>query len=89
MRGEFDDSLKWPFRGTISFRLIDQFHEEDHVERTLTYNDRTDSRVGTRVTERDMAKLCWGIDLIEHSELEPNYLLDNTLVFQIHKCSIV
>ncbi len=89
MRGEFDDSLIWPFRGAISFRLIDQLHGEDHWERTLPYNYWTDSKTDDRVTEGDRAELGWGIyKFIKQSELKPNYLLDNTLLFQIHKCSI-
>ena len=83
MRGEFDESLKWPFRGTITIRLIDQLHGEDHRERTLTYDDMTDSKIGVRVTEGDRAGCSWGEpQFIRHSKLKPNYLSDNTLLFQ-------
>ncbi len=89
MKGEFDDFLKWPFRGTISFRLIDQLHGKYHRERTLPYNDLTDSDVDARVTEGDRAEGGWGEpQFIKYFELKPNYLLDNTLKFQIYKCSI-
>ncbi len=30
MRGEFDDSLKWPFRGVISYQLLDQVNANNH-----------------------------------------------------------
>ena len=92
MRGEFDNSLKWPFRGFIHFRLIDQLHGEDHWVHSTIYNEKMDSEIGIRVTEAegDRARLGWGEPtFIEHSELEPTYLLNNTLLFQIHKCSIV
>ncbi len=90
MRGEFDDSLKWPFRGFIHFRLIDQLNGEDHWVHSIIYNEKVDSRMGIKVTEGDMAQVGWGYnEFIQHLELEPNYLLNNTLLFQIHKCSIV
>ncbi len=89
IRGEFDDSLKWPFRGTIHFRLIDQLHGEDHVEHTVIYNNTVESMYSDRVVEEEEATLGLGNPiLIKHSELKPNYLLYNTLLFQIHKCSI-
>ncbi len=89
MRGEFDDSLNWPFRGNISVRLIDQLRGEDHWDQIIDYNYWTDSKTDDRVTDRDRAELGWGIyKFIKQSELKPNYLLDNTLLFQIHKCSI-
>ncbi len=40
MRGEFDDSLKWPFRGVISYQLLDQVNGEDHKTDTNTYDDK-------------------------------------------------
>ncbi|XP_064385411.1 uncharacterized protein LOC135334230 [Halichondria panicea] len=89
IRGEFDDSLKWPFRGTIHFRLIDQLHGEDHVEHTVIYNNTVESMYSDRVVEEEEATLGLGNPiLIKHSELKPNYLLYNTLLFQIHKYSI-
>ncbi len=68
MRGEFDDSLKLPFRGTIHFKVIDQLHGEDHREFTATYDDNM------IFSQRKFIELCF---------LKPNYLLDNTLMFQI------
>jgi TNF receptor-associated factor 4 len=35
MRGEFDDQLKWPFRGRITIKLVNQEKNEDHVVKTL------------------------------------------------------
>ena len=81
LRGDFDDSLEWPFCGTIFFRLVDQLHGRDHREYTAIYNET----IGARVTERDGAHFAVGqIDLITHFELVPNYLLDNTLQFQYY-----
>ncbi len=87
MRGEFDDSLKWPFRGAICFRLIDQLHGEDHKEYGLLYHDKTDNRGCERVTAGEMAEGGFGeLRFIEHSKLVPDYLVNNTLLFQICDC---
>ncbi len=85
MRGVFDDSLKWPFCGVISFQLLDQVNGEDHKTHTLTYDDKIPNeycarvRVGERGVGRGDPKF------IAHSELEPKYLRNDTLLFQIHK----
>ncbi len=85
MRGEFDDSLKWPFQGTIYFKLIDQLHGKYHWEQTVSYKNMKDKWYGDRVTVGDWG---WGEDyFLQHHKLKPNnYLLDNTLKFQIHRC---
>ena len=89
MRGEFDDSLKWPFRGVISFHLLDQVNGKDHKTNTLTYDDKTPNTSCTRVTEGERSDDGWGKPkFIAHTELEPKYLRNDTLLFQIHKVEL-
>ena len=88
MRGEFDDSLKWPFRGVISFRLMDQLGD-DHKLGSVRYDDNVADSVCTRVTEGEVGKGEWGyIQFILHSDLEPKYLKDDKLVFQIYEVEL-
>ena len=88
MRGEFDDSLKWPFRGVISFRLMDQLGD-DHKLGSVRYDDNVADSVCTRVTEGEVCKGEWGyIQFILHSDLEPKYLKDDKLVFQIYEVEL-
>lgn len=35
MQGEFDDQLKWPFRGKIAVKLVNQDKNKDHVVKTI------------------------------------------------------
>ena len=50
MRGEFDNLLKWPFRGDITIQLLNQQQDKEHYEETIHFNDTaTDSSAG-RVT---------------------------------------
>ncbi len=88
MRGEFDDSLKWPFRGAISYQLLDQVNRKDHKTHTLTYDVTTLNEYCTIVTELERSWE-WGIyRFIAHTELEPKYLRNDILLFQIHKVEL-
>ena len=87
MRGEFDDSLKWPFRGVISYQLLDQVNGENHKTKTTTYDDKVSDK-HTRVTEGERSG-GWGLrKFIAHTALEPKYLRNDTLLFQIHKVEL-
>ena len=85
MRGEFDDSLKWPVRGFISFQLLDQVKGKDHITHLNIYDDTVADHHCCRVTERERATVGRGPPkLIAHTELEPKYLRNDTLLFQIY-----
>ncbi len=83
MRGEFDDSLTWPFQGEISIQLLDQVKGENDWK---VYNKPTRdcSRVtvgeratdGPRIIFRDF----------KETDMQCKYLKNDTLVFQI--CSV-
>ncbi len=88
MRGEFDDSLKWPFRGVISYQLLDQVNDKDHKTITITYDDKTPDGYCTRVTEGERSWWRGKPIFIAHTELKPKYLRNNTLLFQIHKVEL-
>ena len=89
MRGEFDDLLKWPFRGIIYFQLVDQLHGVDHLEHVVPYNSSVPDKHCSRVTDRDTAEWGWGPDrLIAHTKLEPKYLRKDCLKFRIHKVEL-
>ncbi len=89
MRGKFDDSLKWPFRGTISVQLLDQVNGRDHSTRTLHYDDKVPDTSCDKVTEGERSAQGWGYPKwIAHTELEPKYLRNDTLLFQIQKVEL-
>jgi TNF receptor-associated factor 4 len=84
MKGDFDSYLKWPLRAAISVLLIDQEGEEKHHIKKLEFTDRTPDDVASRVTEGERAKFGWGLfQYIEHDKLEPRYLKNDCLCFQI------
>ncbi len=83
MRGEFDDLLKWPFRGLMFYQLLDQ-QGENHKNGTVIYDENVADSVSSRVREGEVSKGDWGqVKFVSHEELKP-YLKDDTLVFQIY-----
>ena len=82
-RGEFDDDLKWPFRGDVEVSLIDQ-DEKRHYSLTIQFIDDTPDVNAGRVTEGSIDGGCMGlVNFISHNDLQPNYLKNNCLMFQI------
>ena len=55
MKGPFDDHLKWPFRGEITIQIVNQDGDQNHVEKTIDYNDETPDGIAGRVTDKNRA----------------------------------
>ena len=53
MRGEFDDQLKWPFRGAIPYQLVDQKGNKDHIVRRVLFPHSLPDSVTKRVTKEE------------------------------------
>ena len=67
MRGEFDNSLKWPFRGDITIQLLNQLRDKNHYEKTVPFTDP--NAAAGRVTVCVMNS-GWGYsDLISYAKL--------------------
>ena len=88
VKGEFDESLQWPFRGVIAFGLLNQVTGVNHVTYKSAYDDSTPDRCCNRVTIGEMALGQGYPKFISHSELEPRYLQKDTLLFQIHEVQL-
>ena len=89
MKGEYDDTLDFPFIGTIKFELLNQLEDKHHHKDSNTFDGTEDG--SKRVTDR--ARSCEAIGVtafIPHSELGYNaakncqYLKDDFLVFRIY-----
>ena len=84
MKGEFDDQLKWPFRGIITVMLVDQEGGEDHWSQEVHITKRTPDEVADRVIQGERTKKGWGLfQYIPQSKLQPKYLKNDRLCFQI------
>ena len=87
MRGEFDDQLKWPFRGCVVIQLCNQLRDKFHSGHTIDFTETTNTDVISRVTTGEIAESGWGSQtLIPQMSLSTSncqYLKNNCLHFQI------
>ena len=88
MRGEYDDQLEFPFKGTIKFELLNQLEDENHHCESYTHNGTEDG--SKRVIDREKSSHAQGLRaFIPHGDLGLNaikncqYLKDDRLVFRI------
>ena len=84
MRGEFDDFLQWPFRGVISFRVLDQLKGVDHESHTISYDDTIENKYCSRPVYEERSHGWGSPDLIAHSQLKPKYLRNDNLQLQVY-----
>ena len=91
MRGDNDDNLKWPFKGTIKVSLLNQLENGYHrTEEVWSRSDNVWERTSGRVTEGERGKTGWGqSQFISHQYLSYKvgkncqYLKDDTLFFRV------
>ena len=91
MRGDNDDNLKWPFKGTIKVSLLNQLEDgQHHTKEPWSLTDDVPKECSGRVTEGERAKNCWGIrQFIRHQDLfhkvgkNCQYLKDDALFFRV------
>ena len=92
MRGENDNSLKWPYRGTIRITILNQLEDSDHFIRIIHLGDSVDH--ANIVKKPDLNEIrnddCLGyrefisLSGIEQSTAHKQYLVNDTLYFKIN-----
>ena len=89
MRREHDDQLKWPFRGEIIIQLLNQERDEGHLERTLSFDDRTEDRSSGRVVGRERGS-GWGYQQFTRTdhELFTNFCKNDRIIFRISEATV-
>ena len=92
MRGEFDDHLKWPFRGHVTVAMLNQLEDNNHPIETIRFSKVTDKDIVGRVTGRGKAPSGRGYPtFIAHTDLDYNpakncqYLKYDCLRFRVVK----
>ena len=92
MRGEFDDHLKWPFRGHVTVAMLNQLEDNKHTTKTIPFTNTTDIKIIGRVTDGERAPTGLGYrTFIAHTDLtytptkKPQYLKYDFLRFRIIK----
>ena len=79
MRGEFDDQLKWPFKGKITVKLTNQEEGVDHLVKTVSFTSSIPQEYCQRVMDEGPGR-GWGYgQFIPLTELQPKYLKDDCI----------
>ncbi len=88
MKGEYDDTLTWPFLGTVIIELLNQLEDKSHHKGIINFTEN--KMASQRVVKGEGGKVGWGIShFISHTSLgyDPlhncQYLKDDSLVFRI------
>ena len=88
MRGEHDDTLKWPYKGAITVQLLNQKRDQEHVEFTSNFCHEEAHDSASRVTSGERNMKGFGPDLIPHTTLESTtgtvqYLHNDSLKWRV------
>ena len=76
LEGAYDTALKWPFKGRVNIKLLNQLADKNHITCTYYFND---GNVGSEVVT---------LPYISHDSLSYNsktiqYLVNDTLYFRV------
>ena len=68
MRGDNDDNLKWPFKGTIKVSLLNQLEDGQHLTKQVwSPGSNAPKECSRRVTEGELAVKGWGLEMFAPS----------------------
>ena len=90
LQGEFDDQLKWPFRGHITVQLVNQEEDKDHVVNTTHFTSSIPHNCCKRVMEegcRGSGRGCG--QFLPLTELEPKYLKNDCIKLCIKRVELL
>lgn len=91
MRGDNDYYLQWPFRGVVTFRLLDQSQNKDHKEVTVSYVNSTLSYSG-RVLIGNYSPAKGKLWMVSHKSLTGSsgsqYVKNDCMILEVCKVEI-
>lgn len=95
MCGEYDELLRWPFRGLVKIKLLNERGDHNHFEGIVEYDDDTPLVNSGQVIDREKGT-GWGIPLfIENSKLshcsglDCEYLKYDRLCFSVSSVEVM
>jgi hypothetical protein len=89
MRGEFDDQLKWPYRGEVTVKLVNQEEDKDHVVKTVHFTTSLSDKSCNRVIAGDRASSGPGYSrFLSLTRLRPKYLKNDCIKLCIKRVKI-
>ena len=89
LKGEFDNYLAWPFRGSITLQLLNERREGGHFEKCIQFTEETPLVNSGRVEGRERSA-GWGDPLfISHAKLQYDSAIDTEYMNQDRLCFVV
>ena len=89
MRGEDDESLKWPFRGEITVQLISNVEDHNNHTAIVHFTECRDDVFCRQVVSGERSSTGRGFhDFLCHSNLLPHYLKDDCLKLCIKEVNL-
>ena len=95
MKGEYDDHLRWPFRGEVVVQLLNWLENKNHIEERIRFTEQAGDQVCHRVRAGTRAKVGRGRNqFIAHTEmgLDPamntQYLFEDCMRFRVKKVTL-
>ena len=92
VKGEYDDKLKWPLRGSITVQLLDQSGKGNHLERTIRYTNRYNNTYCGQVTHSGRSEGVWPDKPFLAREAlfgrSCDYLRNDCLKFRVVECNV-
>ena len=96
MKGENDDCLGWPFKGSVTFKLLNWIEDKNHLEHTFSTTSTTDPESFSRVTSGVRAPIeMYQRHFIPYRDLEFNgerktyYAMEDVLCFMISSVEVL
>ena len=89
MKGDNDDSLTWPFTGSVTFELLNQLEDKNHHTRNTGPFPADNEQASGRVVKGERGIGGGTTKFIPHTTLDYNsdkncqYLKDDTLIFRV------
>ena len=88
MMGKNDESLIFPFCGSVTIGILNQLEDHNHATKTVLFDERNQPVANGRVVARRLSDIGMGYgQFISHAELKPKkrtaYLLDDTLYLTV------
>ena len=80
VEGRYDNQLRWPFTGTVTFELLNQLGDDNHHRMVISHRASEDRRVGS---SRGNSKFLPHSSLDHKPATNTQYLLDDTLYFRV------
>ena len=91
---KYDSGLNWPFEGDIIVELVNWREDKNHLSHTIVFDDHTDPKFSSRVTEGSSYERHGSDDVFLHSSLSYNpvtnteYLQDDCLRFRVKEVNM-